>query len=88
MAVLHGQNSARISHGSAGLASSGELPSRAAAGKSLPVIPAAAVAAMALSRPIQNPRPGLDQKYPFVQNLPIAIQRPKCEDTASARLFC
>ena len=42
---------------------------RAAAGKSLPAIPAAAVAAMALSRPIQNLRPRLDRHTPSSRTL-------------------
>jgi len=45
----------------AGFQSSGEIFSpRGAAGKSPPAIPAAAVAVMALSRPIENLRPRLD----------------------------
>ena len=60
---------------------------RAAAEQRTPARSAAGHAPKRLSRPIQNPRPGLDQTYPFVQNPPIAIQRPRGEDTASAGSF-
>ena len=60
---------------------------RAAAEQRTPARSAAGHAPKRPSRPIQNPRPGLDQTYPFVQNPPIAIQRPRCEDTASAGSF-
>jgi len=62
-------------------------PHSAAAEQRTPARSAAGHAPKRLSRPIQNPRPGLDQTYPFVQNPPIAIQRPRCEDTASAGSF-
>ena len=62
-------------------------PQSAAAEQRTPARSAAGHAPKRLSRPIQNPRPGLDQTYPFVQNPPIAIQRPRCEDTASAGSF-